>query len=142
MCLIKEDSSHIVANYLSKKHFASDRTVSFKKEDNRLYTLLHIKWQLYWADGIFECIMNDVQKVINQKFIKIGIYKEFLKEKFEISTVPCYYWLLCLIKLVKPESLNRCFIKWAEDMMPEKKGGLTIAMDGMVCGDNAPYAPT
>lgn len=86
--------------------------------------------------------MNDVQKVINQKFIKIGIYKEFLKEKFEISTVPCYYWLLCLIKLVKPESLNRCFIKWAEDMMPEKKGGLTIAMDGMVCGDNAPYAPT
>ncbi len=63
--------------------------------------------------------------------------KEFLKEKFEISTVPCYYWLLCLIKLVKPESLNRCFIKWAEDMMPEKKGGFTIAMDGMVCGDNA-----
>jgi len=47
MCLINEDSSHIVANYLSKKHFASDRTVSFKKEDNRLYTLLHIKWQLY-----------------------------------------------------------------------------------------------
>jgi hypothetical protein len=47
MCLIKEDSSHIVANYLAKKHFASDRTVSFKKEDNRLYTLLHIKWQLY-----------------------------------------------------------------------------------------------
>ncbi len=24
--------------------------------------------------------MNDVQKVINQKFIKIGIYKEFLNQ--------------------------------------------------------------
>lgn len=56
--------------------------------------------------------------------------KEFLKEKFAISTVPCYYWLLCLLKLVKPESLNHCFIKWAESMMPEKKVGLTIAMDG------------
>lgn len=56
--------------------------------------------------------------------------KEFLKEKFAINAVPCYYWLLCLIKLVKPESRNRCFIKWAESMMPEKKEGLTIAMDG------------
>lgn len=56
--------------------------------------------------------------------------KEFLKEKFAISSVPCYYWLLCLLKLVKPESLNRRFMKWAESMMPEEREGLTIAMDG------------
>ena len=37
--------------------------------------------------------------------------KKFLKEKFQIKRVPCYYWLLCLIKLVKLESLNKCFIK-------------------------------
>lgn len=56
--------------------------------------------------------------------------KEFLKEKFAIDSVPCYYWLLCLLKLVKPESLNRCFMKWVESMMPEEREGLTIAIDG------------
>lgn len=55
---------------------------------------------------------------------------EFLKEKFKIKKVPCYYWLLCLMKLVKPESFNRCFINWVESLMPKKKEGLTIAIDG------------
>lgn len=55
---------------------------------------------------------------------------EFLKAKFGIENVPCYYWLLCLLKLVKPESLNRCFIKWAETVLPEKLDGLTISFDG------------
>lgn len=52
---------------------------------------------------------------------------EFLKAKFWIENVPCYYWLLCLLKLVKPESLNRCFIRWAETVLPEKLDGLTIS---------------
>uniref|UniRef100_UPI0040573590 hypothetical protein n=1 Tax=Agathobacter sp. TaxID=2021311 RepID=UPI0040573590 len=30
---------------------------------------------------------------------------EFLKEKFGIENVPCYYWLLCLLKLIKPECI-------------------------------------
>lgn len=55
--------------------------------------------------------------------------KEFLKEKFQIENVPCYYWLLCLLKLVKPDSLNKCFIKWIESMMSESKK-FTIALDG------------
>lgn len=55
---------------------------------------------------------------------------EFLKAKFGIENVPCYYWLLCLLKLVKPESLNRCFIRWAETVLPEKLDGLTISLDG------------
>ena len=54
----------------------------------------------------------------------------FLKEKFGIENVPCYYWLLCLLKLIKPESLNRCFVRWAEDILPEKREGMTIALDG------------
>jgi hypothetical protein len=28
----------------------------------------------------------------------------FLKEHFGITSIPCYYWLLCLLKLIKPES--------------------------------------
>lgn len=54
----------------------------------------------------------------------------FLKTNFAIENIPCYYWLLCLLKLIIPESLNRCFIKWAETMLPEKRDGLTISVDG------------
>ncbi len=56
--------------------------------------------------------------------------KKFLKEKFQIKRVPCYYWLLCLLKLVKPESLNKCFIKWMESILPNKSKDFTIALDG------------
>lgn len=55
---------------------------------------------------------------------------EFLKEKFGVKNVPCYYWLLCLLKLIKPQSLNRCFVKWVETMLPENREGLTISLDG------------
>ena len=56
--------------------------------------------------------------------------KQFLNKQFGIEKVPCYYWLLCLLKLVKPESLNRCFIKWVKTVLPEKMDGLTISLDG------------
>ena len=55
---------------------------------------------------------------------------EFLKEKFGIEHIPCYYWLLSLLKLVKPESLNKCLMKWVETMLPEERKGLTISLDG------------
>ena len=55
---------------------------------------------------------------------------EFLKEKFGIEHIPCYYWLLSLLKLVKPESLNKCLMKWAETILPENRKGLTISLDG------------
>lgn len=54
----------------------------------------------------------------------------FLKEKFGIKNVPCYYWLLCLLKLVKPDSLNRCFVNWVTSLLPENRSGLTISLDG------------
>ncbi len=56
--------------------------------------------------------------------------REFLKEKFGIERIPCYYWLLTLLKMVKPESLNRCLIKWAAKMLPENRAGLTLSVDG------------
>ena len=55
---------------------------------------------------------------------------EFLKEKFEIEHIPCYYWLLSLLKMVKPGSLNKCLMNWAETMLPEDRAGLTISLDG------------
>ena len=54
----------------------------------------------------------------------------FLKEKFGIEHIPCYYWLLSLLKLIKPESLNKCLMKWAEAMLPEERRGLTVSLDG------------
>ena len=45
--------------------------------------------------------------------------KEFLKEKFQIAHIPCYFWLLTLLKMVKPDTLNECMMKWASQFMPE-----------------------
>jgi predicted transposase YbfD/YdcC len=58
---------------------------------------------------------------------KMGV---FLRDHFCIKDIPCYYWLLCLLKLIKPESLNRCFIKWAQTFLPDKATDLTISFDG------------
>lgn len=55
---------------------------------------------------------------------------EFLKEEFGIEKIPCYYWLISLLKLVKPESLNRCFMKWVESLLPKNTENLTISLDG------------
>lgn len=55
---------------------------------------------------------------------------EFLKEEFGISHVPCYYWILCLLQLIKPESLNCCFADWVYTFMPEKTKNMTISLDG------------
>jgi predicted transposase YbfD/YdcC len=56
--------------------------------------------------------------------------REFLSDHFLINAVPCYYWFLCLLKLVKPASLNLCFMKWAQSLVPGGAGGLTISFDG------------
>ncbi len=55
--------------------------------------------------------------------------REFLKEKFHIDCIPCYYWLLCLIKMVKPAALNKCFTAWITSLLPSERR-LTIAVDG------------
>ena len=56
--------------------------------------------------------------------------REFLSKHFQINKVPCYYWLLCLLKLIKPESLNLCFINWAQSLRPGAGEGFTISFDG------------
>lgn len=56
--------------------------------------------------------------------------REFLKENFSIERIPSYYWLLCLLKLIKPDSLNRSFMNWAYSFVPKNAEKLTIALDG------------
>jgi hypothetical protein len=59
-----------------------------------------------------------------------GRIQEFLSEYFGIINIPCYYWLLCLLKLIKPKSLNQCFINWVQSYMPESPYGFTLSFDG------------
>ena len=56
--------------------------------------------------------------------------KEFLTKHFGIDNVPCYYWMLCLLKLINPASLNRCFTNWVQSLLPDNKRGLTLSVDG------------
>ena len=56
--------------------------------------------------------------------------RKLLKEKFAIGRIPYYYWLLSLLKIVKPESLNQCLKQWTTSLLPEDPTGLTISVDG------------
>jgi len=55
---------------------------------------------------------------------------EFLAEHFGIQNVPCYYWLLCLLKIINPKSLNQCFMKWVQSFIPDGIKNLTLSFDG------------
>ena len=71
--------------------------------------------------------------------------RTFLAETFGIKRIPCYWWLLNLLALVTPESLNQCMKQWVACVVPnlaakleqeeeeqskQKKKPLTIAIDG------------
>ena len=74
------------------------------------------------------CGLKNVSQI--HQWAVSGRVKEVLKYDFNIKDIPCYYWLLCLLKLIKPESLNRCFVNWVRSMMPDGMAGLTLSLDG------------
>ena len=82
------------------------------------------------------CGLKNV-KQIHQWAVSDNV-SEFLKEKFAIERVPCYYWMICLLKIVKPESLNDCFKRWVSGFMPaykpeaekQERSKLTVSVDG------------
>lgn len=74
------------------------------------------------------CGLKNVSQI--QQWATNDRVSEFLNEKFGINHVPCYYWLLCLLKLIRPESLNRCFTDWVYSFMPQNAETLTISLDG------------
>ena len=74
------------------------------------------------------CGLRNISQI--HQWAESGRVAGFLKEKFGIEHIPCYYWLLSLLKMVKPGSLNKCLMKWAETMLPEDRTGLTISLDG------------
>lgn len=74
------------------------------------------------------CGLQNTRKI--HQWAKSEKISEFLKEKFGIERIPCYYWLLSLLNLADCDSLNRCLMQWAESLLPESKEGLTVSLDG------------
>jgi len=65
--------------------------------------------------------------------------KKFLWDNFEIFAVPSYNWLLNLLKIIKPESLNEHFILWTTTtILPNSLEGMTVSFDGKtICSTGA-----
>ena len=108
-------------------------------------------------DGYFYCIKDAVIIVILGSLCELQSVKEihtwatsvhvraFLAEHFSISRIPCYWWLLNLLAMIKSESLNECMKQWIASAAPsliakieaqeavqnnKKHKSLTIAIDG------------
>ena len=56
--------------------------------------------------------------------------REFLVKHFDRESVPCYYWMLCLLKLIDPKSLNQCLMNWVQSLLPDGAQSMTLSFDG------------
>ena len=89
------------------------------------------------------CDLQSVKKI--HAWATTEHVRTFLAETFGIKRLPCYWWLLNLLALVIPESLNQCMKQWVASVVPnlaakleqeeeeqskKKKKPLTIAIDG------------
>ena len=89
------------------------------------------------------CEMRSVTRI--HMWAQAEHVRRFLEEKFHIKRLPCYWWLLSLLAMIRPESLNRCMKKWVlsiavqlaekieteeEEQDKKKKKKLTVAIDG------------
>ena len=91
------------------------------------------------------CDLKSVKKI--HAWATSDHVKAFLEKEFGIKRIPCYWWLLSLLAMVSPESLNQCMKQWVASLVPQlaaklekeeeeqskkknKKQPLTIAIDG------------
>ena len=74
------------------------------------------------------CGLRNVSQIHQWATTKRGT--EFLAKHFAIKRVPCYFWLLCLLKIIDMKSLNECFMNWTQSFLPESTKGLTLSFDG------------
>ena len=90
------------------------------------------------------CDLQSVKKIY--AWAETEHVRTFLEETFGIKRLPCYWWLLSLLALIRPESLNECMKQWVRSIVPhlavkiekeeaeqrkkKKQQPLTIAIDG------------
>ncbi|MBQ3801622.1 MAG: ISAs1 family transposase, partial [Treponema sp.] len=56
------------------------------------------------------CDLRNIKRI--HEWAETEHIREYLKTNFNIQRVPCYWWLLSLLAIVTPESLNRCMMTW------------------------------
>jgi len=74
------------------------------------------------------CGLRNVSQI--SQWSKDGHVLAFLARYFRIEKVPCYYWLLCLLKLIEPKSLNECLMRWTQSFLPNGVKSFTLSFDG------------
>ena len=89
------------------------------------------------------CDLQSVKKI--HAWATTEHVRKFLEETFGIKRIPCYWRLLSLLAIIRPESLNECMKQWVASVVPalaakleaeeneqskQKKKTLTIAIDG------------
>jgi len=79
------------------------------------------------------CGLRNVSQISQwaaNELVKGFLAGRFRTGRFRIERIPCYYWLLCLLALIKPRSLNQCLTRWAQSLLPEGMTAMTITFDG------------
>ena len=90
------------------------------------------------------CDLQSVKKI--HEWAETEHVRTFLEETFGIKRLPCYWWLLSLLAIIRPESLNKCMKQWFASVLPDlaakiekeeaeqrkkkKQQPLAIAIDG------------
>ena len=68
------------------------------------------------------CELKSVMRI--HSWATTATVSKFLAKAFGIKQIPCYCWLLELLALIKPDSLNRCMMKFVASLCPELIGEL------------------
>jgi len=74
------------------------------------------------------CGLTNLKQI--QQWAAHAKIRTVLRERFGVRDVPCYYWLTCLMKLIKPESMNAHFMEWVQDGLPKTLEDITVSLDG------------
>ena len=62
------------------------------------------------------CDLQSVKKI--HEWAMTEHIRTFLAETFGIKRIPCYWWLLSLLAIIRPESLNKCMKQWFTSVVP------------------------
>ena len=99
------------------------------------------------------CELKNVMRIHSWATTKT--VSKFLAESFGIKRIPCYGWLLELLALIKPDSLNCCMMKFLSSLCPKliaelekeqekqaknKKRPVTVSLDGKTIRSTAKMA--
>ncbi|MDE6244900.1 MAG: hypothetical protein K2M50_04500 [Treponemataceae bacterium] len=60
------------------------------------------------------CDLRNARRI--HEWAATGHVREFLRKEFGIERIPCYWWLLSLLAIVTPDSLNRCMARWVSEI--------------------------